>query len=259
METNTPHHVFAAPMDNLDQAATLSALGFPMLKRETIEEHDLGSSTSPTAQPAFCVWEFGTQSADGLSMTEFLRDWVRGLPVTRITTPLGRIAMSRMALHNYRVLRQAAKRGSEVWHAELLNTTRLGNFPQASDWKRVQSFFMATAACSCFESEAAVLTAAGYPLKAVAVYANRCMCCIGEAEGRPPVAAALAHLRDEQWVADPANMDPLAVATCAIRNRAALLQQQADTLLLKKGNRRAVISRAASDAVMAMAARSLNS
>lgn len=258
MQKNNTNHEFVTTIDNLDQAACLAAMGFPLLRREVIEEHNLDSQAA-TTQPVCCIWEFGLVSASGRTLESFQREWVRGLPSGRIAQPLPPVAFARLALHNFRVLRQVGKQGTKLWYLDMLAAGRVGNFPQSADWRQVPLANMAQAGCTCNEAEASVLVALGYKVAAATAYAGRCFCECSNDIGRPTVAGLLAQFRSDEWVEDPSNFDPAAVALCAIRSRAALLKPDPTTLLVTKGNARALLMKNAGDAALRTVAQHLNS
>lgn len=258
MQKNNTNHEFVTTIDNLDQAAVLSAMGFPLRGREVIEAHNLDSQSSPS-QPSCCIWEFGLVSATGQTLESFQREWVRGLPAGRIPQPLPPVAFARLALHNYRVLRQVGKQSTKLWQLDMLAAGRVGNFPQSADWQQVPLAHMATPGCTCSEAEAAVLVALGYKIAAATSYAGRCFSECSNEIGRPDVATLLAQFRSAEWVEDPRNFDPAAVALCALRSRAALLRPEATTLLVSKGSERALLMKNASDAALRTVAQHLNS
>lgn len=245
-------------VDNLDKAAVLVTMGFTCHGRHVVKDVDLGSTTG--RRSCAYIWEFDSVAPCGLTLSEVCAEYAVGLPVGRCVKPLGAVAAARLALHNYRVLRKALKQGCTVWADDFLGCVRLGNYAGGQESREVRRVAAPVGGEYCRGEYAAVLTALGYVPESVCCCAGKVSVCLSARDGVPGVWQRVAMLRDEEWLHDAANLEPLAVALLAIRNRGWLVSegQPGETLRVHKNGLVGLVGKAADERVKAELCRRLN-
>lgn len=234
-------------VENLDKAAVLVTMGFVCHGRHVVKDVDLDSQTG--RRHSAYIWDFETVSVGGLKLEDVCAEYAVGMPCGRVLKPLGAVGAARLALHNYRVLRTALRNGAPVWADDLLGCVRLGNYPGPGESRAVER--VAAVSGGCRADYAAVLAAVGYMPESWS-------CAEGKVQvrmtGRPeqaPVAARVMMLRDEVWLKDPQNLEPLAVGLLAIRNRGLLLGDEAgETLRVSKNGLVGLVRKSAGELAM---------
>lgn len=234
-------------VDNLDKAAVLVTLGFECTGRHVVRDVDLDSQTRRRGT-AF-IWEFETVSAGGLELGAVVAEYAVGMPAGRVLKPLGAVGAARLALHNYRVLRTALRNGAPVWADDLLGCVRLGNYRGPGESVAVERVGAVSGGCRV--DYAAVLAALGYMPECWSCAEGKMQVRMRGRAEQAPVAARVMMLRDEVWLTDPQNMEPLAVGLLAIRNRGLLLADDAgETLRVSKNGLVGLVRKGAGDAAM---------
>lgn len=251
---------FVTAIDSLDFAATLAALGFPLASRENVFEQDFSSSRHATQ--ATCIWRFHPVSPTGLTIETVQKTWAAAL-VMNPKVPGDAVSTARRAMQNLRALRSSGNSCAPIFQVRLPATVRLFNFrPSGAPSSMVPSYAThISALAECSDVESAVIAAAGCHLASVQVFAGRARAVFRPSEnGIDPL-----HLRDclrsPQWVEDPSNFAPAAVAMAAIRNRRELMAGSSsgeDLIRLMRGDSVAVIRKNASDEILRKAAAHLN-
>lgn len=220
-------------VENVDKAAVLVTLGFECSGRHVVKDVDLNSQTR--LRNSAYIWEFSTVSVGGLQMEDVVAEYALGMPAGRVIKPLGAVGAARLALHNYRVLRTAQRNGVPVWADDLLSCVRLGNYPGLGESRGVERVEAVSGGCRV--DYAAVLAALGYMPECWSCADGKIQVRMTGRAEQAPVASRVMMLRDEEWLHDEHNLEPLAVGLLAIRNRGLLLADDAEVSLRvsKKG------------------------
>lgn len=224
------NRIMGDELAELDFVAYLAALGFRILSRRRVRRYDL---TDGRDDKVLGLWTVSPSSIDNRRHLRTERErWAYGVPDrARDGMETDTIAVTRLALHNFRALTQYAKRRSDgctLWRSPLGNLSRLNNersFPGALE-------------CDCRAMEgapsvgtylAAVAVTHGCPLlgytharsQGGGIYLRWCI-----GKGNRPLAdpaLLLSRWRDSAWLLDPANDSPLAVAMMTLQNRRQLI------------------------------------
>lgn len=248
---------FLSVVDSLDKAAVLVTLGFECSGRHAVQDVDLGSVTERTGRAY--IWEFAGVSAGGLRLADVCAEFALGMPAGRVLKPLGAVAAARLALHNFRVLRKGLKTGAPVWCDDLLTCCRLGNFRGLAESREVVRVGARVPGVFCRAEFAAVLAAVGYCAEEFCVCDGRMTVRMRARDGQADVFSRIALLRDEVWLHDVDNFEPLAVGLLAIRNRGLLLQEvSGETLRVHKNGLVGMVSKRADERVLGELCKRMN-
>lgn len=230
MPTTKTTQIQGDELAELDFVAFLAALGFDIVSRRRLRRYDL---TDGADDKVLGLWTVSQHSRDAKHTLRDLRArWAMGVPdKPRHGQELDIVAVSRLALHNFRALTQLGKHhreGCPLYSVPLGSLIRLNNERSFADARPCENVSGSTLP-SMGTSVAAVAITMGCPLLGYtpattplgSLYLRWCV-----GKGSAPLAdpgILLHHWRDERWLLDETNDTPLAVAMMTLKNRRALL------------------------------------
>lgn len=218
---NTTERTICSPVSDINLAALLLALGFELLDRSAVQQHDLSSSRH--AGGTLGSWTFSAVGQGGRRFDSVCRAWRDALKDTPGCPADVRAA--KLAAHNLRTLTAAATRGESLAAYELEDATRLTNDPAAgaAAVPRVAAPLPPAVSLRSTAPAAAAL-ACGCRITGYIPTAEGTLWCLAPGPRAEHTPAQVEHLwRDLTWVSTPGNMHPLAVALATLVNRRELL------------------------------------
>ncbi len=249
MITSAPVSAPAAvsqPVDNVDLAATLIALNFPVESTSRTELNDLGSTNFRAR--ASLTWHFGTYSPTAGNLISVMSAWAATYKGKIESAPM----MARLALQNRRALKHQMADGAPLVQvgSQLLNY-------DVADGRRIPR--NDTPGLLEQTDLVAVGVTQGCQLLGYGVTAGRWGYALTPSETGLTPAQLVSFDNDPQWIMT--HNDTVAILLAVMRNRRALLQvagNASKTLVLHKGGKYAVVSAGASREQINAAARHLN-
>lgn len=246
-------------VDDVDLAAFLVAVGFPITGGKVVKRHDLSSQGHAGVDKG--VWEFTRVSADGTLRFEQMMDWWSKAMKNAPGTPRMLFA-ARMAVHNLHCL-TALVNGAPLSAMSLGDHTRLINQASVSGGVSVPCAAALEAPAVLVSNTDACAVALSLGCRLVSYH------CLptgiswgltrGVSEYEP--GAVETHRRELEWVQAKGNMSPLAVAIATLENRRRLItgaRRRQEMHLVRSGGDLLYLPACADDTLLEQGARLMN-